>query len=472
MSSEKKVCDSCNAVAHSDAEFCRECGTALPSIPTNSSELLARAKIALARADYKDVLRACAAAKLLDPDNAEVSQIMAAAHTALDVLRDEKPGEGNAAHVQGSNPHRNKSKTRKRLHWGRWALIISLLIVVVAVGRSFSDKPIDKSIDKSVGRYRIPTATPEAVKEDGCSSIEGFDIEARDEFGGTLLHMAAEKNTLDVARQLIDSGAGIEARDKSGDAPLHKAAESNSLDIARLLIDRCADIEAKSHGGWTPLHKAAESNSLDVASLLIDSGADIEANVDHSGWTPLHWATTWGSLDVVQLLIDSGADIEADTRSALFCRIGFCGSPLHLAASAYHYGDRDQPLDIARLLIDSGADIEANDNDGKTPLHIAAWNNSLDIARLLIDSGADIEAKDNDGRTPLYEAATDWMTNDGDHSLHVATLLIDRGADIEAKDNDGWKPLHEAVANNSLQVARSLIYSGANTDGIDLSWMD
>ena len=243
MSSEKKVCDSCNVIADSDAKFCQECGTALPLIPTNSSELLVQAKISLGRADYKDVLRACAAAKLLDPDNGEVSQIMAAAHTALDVLRDEKPGEGNAAHVRGSNPHRNKSNTRKRLHWGRWAVIVSLLIVVVAVGRSCSDKPVDKPVDILVGRYRIPTATPEAVKEDGCSSIEGFDIEARDEFGGTLLHMAAEKNTLDVARQLIDSGADIEARDKSGDAPLHKAAESNSLDVASLMIDRCANTD-------------------------------------------------------------------------------------------------------------------------------------------------------------------------------------------------------------------------------------
>ena len=105
MTSEKKVCGSCNAIDDSDAEFCRECGTALPPLPTDSSELLAQAKIALARADYKGVLRACAAAKLLDPNNAKVSQIMAAAHAALDVLRDQKPGEGNAAHVQDSNSH-------------------------------------------------------------------------------------------------------------------------------------------------------------------------------------------------------------------------------------------------------------------------------------------------------------------------------------------------------------------------------
>jgi hypothetical protein len=33
MASETKVCDSCKAIAHSDAKFCRECGTALPLNP-------------------------------------------------------------------------------------------------------------------------------------------------------------------------------------------------------------------------------------------------------------------------------------------------------------------------------------------------------------------------------------------------------------------------------------------------------
>ena len=45
-------------------------------------------------------------------------------------------------------------------------------------------------------------------------------------------------------------------------------------------------------------------------------------------------------------------------------------------------------------------------------------------------------------------------------------------ADIDAKDDDGWTPLRWAADKNSLDVARLLIDRGANTDGIDLSWMD
>jgi len=57
-------------------------------------------------------------------------------------------------------------------------------------------------------------------------------------------------------------------------------------------------------------------------------------------------------------------------------------------------------------------------------------------------------------------------------SLDLASQLIDLGADIEAKDNSGETPLHLASADRSLDLARLLIGSGANTKGIDLSWLD
>ncbi|MBI00936.1 MAG: hypothetical protein CL783_00440, partial [Chloroflexi bacterium] len=80
---------------------------------------------------------------------------------------------------------------------------------------------------------------------------------------------------------------------------------------------------------------------------------------------------------------------------------------------------------------------------------------------------ADIVAQDDKGRTPLHLAAMKKK-----NSVDVATLLIERGADIVAKDDKGRTPLHYATKSNSLEIARLLIQHGANTDGIDLSWME
>ena len=60
--------------------------------------------------------------------------------------------------------------------------------------------------------------------------------------------------------------------------------------------------------------------------------------------------------------------------------------------------------------------------------------------------------------------------------LSGVTALVLSGcgadADIDAKDDDGETPLHGAAEYNSLDVARLLIEHGANTEGIDLSWMN
>ena len=113
-----------------------------------------------------------------------------------------------------------------------------------------------------------------------------------------------------------------------------------------------------------------------------------------------------------------------------------------------------------------------NDNDVDTPLHEAAMENSLDVARLLIEKGADIDAEDDYGQTPLHLAAG-WNTENGETPLHldVASLLIDLGADIDAEASNGQTPLDKAILSNSQNLARLLIEHGANTAGIDLSWM-
>ena len=142
----------------------------------------------------------------------------------------------------------------------------------------------------------------------------GADLKARDMFGYTPLHIAAEHNkNPDVIAVLVDAGADLEARDKIEDTPLHRAAGFNqSTAIITALVDAGADLEARGLFGNTPLHVAAmNSKNPDVIAVLLDAGADLEAR-DPYGVTALHFAAIdCENPDVITALIDAGADLTA-----------------------------------------------------------------------------------------------------------------------------------------------------------------
>ena len=51
--------------------------------------------------------------------------------------------------------------------------------------------------------------------------------------------------------------------------------------------------------------------------------------------------------------------------------------------------------------INNGSDLNETDEDGITPLHVAAKNGNLEIAKLLINYGADKNLRDNNGTLPI-----------------------------------------------------------------------
>jgi ankyrin repeat protein len=59
---------------------------------------------------------------------------------------------------------------------------------------------------------------------------------------------------------------------------------------------------------------------------------------------------------------------------------------------------------VLEILIRSGADVNAGNNEGETPLMIAALKGNPDNVKLLLNAGANINARDQRGETPLKHA--------------------------------------------------------------------
>ena len=134
----------------------------------------------------------------------------------------------------------------------------------------------------------------------------GADPNAHDrEEGRTPLHMAIPINDSrePLAMQVLvaDPAADLEAEDDKGQTLLHLAAFRNSENAAVLLLNHHVDPNAEDDEGRTPLHLAAYYADIDMVELLLGFGADPSTEDDFYR-TPLYMAEWSDNDDVVDLL--------------------------------------------------------------------------------------------------------------------------------------------------------------------------
>ena len=300
----------------------------------------------------------------------------------------------------------------------------------------------------------------------------GADVDATEQWRGqTALMWAAIEGNAAAVLELVAAGADVQARSSGGFTPLLFAVRHNRPEVLRALTAAGADVNdtLPLPDGISALCLATLNAHYDVGVWLLEQGAD--PNADAQGWTALHqlvWARRpnlgfnnpapiptglVSDLEFVAALAAHGADLDArETKEPrggdgsgtgggyrnVLNRVG--ATPFLLAAKAVD-------AELMRRLVRLGADPLLPNEDGTTPLMVAAgvgiWavgespgtnEESLAAVELMLELGDVVTTLDANGDTALHGAIIRG-------SEPLVRFLLDQGADLEAVNGKGWTPL-------------------------------
>ncbi|XP_043915146.1 protein phosphatase 1 regulatory subunit 12C [Protopterus annectens] len=168
------------------------------------------------------------------------------------------------------------------------------------------------------------------------------------------------------------------------------------------------------------------------------------------------------NLDMVEFLVKHKANVNhADNEG---------WTPLHVAASCGY-------VEIAKFLLKSGANVAAVNSDGDVPLDIAEDDEMESILRAEVDRrGIDVDMAKREEEEVLVQDARQWLNSGkiaddvhpktGATAVHVAAakgyieamrLLLQAGYDVNVRDKDGWTPLHAAAHWGVKDACRLLV---------------
>lgn len=212
-------------------------------------------------------------------------------------------------------------------------------------------------------------------------------------------------------------------------------------------LETGGDLDVRRADGFSPLFAAMEGKQPELAAYLVEKGAGAR-QVLPGGFTPLHVLIK----QIRNRPLNFTVSVQRDGKTVTLT------DPDEVRKEIGSHPDDEYRawLDLARKLVDGGVDVEiAKASTGQRALRDAAEVSSELVAILLERARPDVNAADNEGFTPLHMAARSG------NALAVE-LLLKAGASVDAAEGYGFTPLHEAILNQHRDVARMLLAAGAD----------
>lgn len=208
--------------------------------------------------------------------------------------------------------------------------------------------------------------------------------------------------------------------------------------------------------------------ALTEYALLISEGWNVNTSGEFN-WTAIDYAASRRDSTSMAFLLQHGAmasdkslgiaatlDDQPSIRMLLGSRaISHNGVNRAAVVSA-----RSRDTTALELMLTAGADPNGDPHSG-IPIFEAVRSASGAAINILSKHGADVNARDEQGQTPLMVAATGYDSG-------IVTQLVRLGAQVDARDRDGKTALLRASEHCYYWTMQPLLESGADPQVIDL----
>jgi ankyrin repeat protein len=187
------------------------------------------------------------------------------------------------------------------------------------------------------------------------------------------LHAAAARGDANKIDQLVTAGADVNQRDAYGRTPLHVATFAKHRAAMQTLIKAGADKGALENDRYDAVTIAAVADDEETLRTLLSLGASAKLTTSRYDGTALIAAAQLGHDGVVRQLIAAGAPLDHVNNLHWTATIEAIvlgnGGPRHQAT--------------LKALVDAGANLQLTDGHNRTPLELARSYGYTEMARIL-----------------------------------------------------------------------------------------
>jgi ankyrin repeat protein len=326
----------------------------------------------------------------------------------------------------------------------------------------------------------------------------GADANAASADGETALMVAARTGKAEAVQALLSRGANPNAVEtwRKQTALMWAAAEGHA-EVVTMLAAAGADLNARSGAGFTSILFAAREGRIPAVQALVAAGANVNDALParsrggepsapgETGLNVFLLATGSAHFELATWLLDHGADPNSAPQGftalhqvSWVRKAGIAGSNNPAPEGS---GNVDA-LTFVRTLVAKGGRLNARvtkrpnmgvttlNSIGATPFLLAARTADAPLMKVLADLGADPKATNEDGSTPLMVAAGLGTNAPGEDPgtepevLDAVKLALELGNDINAVDKNGETAMHGAAYKHAPSVVRYLAEKGARMD--------